>query len=658
MKLHSKNDVNIQSENIIEKILNTAICRPSPSAYDPDDLFPEAVQISDPLKIISAPSIVSERIDDIPLLVSILLKLDIPNIIDKNYTPHGNHDGLSYGWLLMIWLVYILSQGDHRMNSVQDWVAVHCAVLTAATGQDVREKDFTDDRLPRVLKMLSNDTLWSHMEQHMSRHTIRAYDLSVDKIRLDATTASVNHNPDKSLLFKIGRTKENTYQSQFKLMIGTLDPLGLPIATDVVSGEKADDPLYVPIYKRIRKILDKSGILYIGDSKMAAIETRAEIVNNNDFYLMPLPMTGESPELLDKLLSELKVGKHKTGNIFSPEDIPDNPDEAPDPKLALARGFETTVERNAKLNDEEVSWEERVCCVQSFRYASSQSIALDRRLAKAEERLQKLTPPPGRGRKQYQNEAKLAAAADKILSSYKFNDLISYTMDRQESHKNVRAYRGNPARIDTTVRYQIHTKRDAEEIEQVRSRLGWRLYVINAPAEKLSLTQVVLSYRQQYIVERNFSRLKGKRLGITPLYVQLDDHACGLIRLLTIALRTMSIIEFDVHRKLVKDEDVLQGIYPGNPARGTERPSVDLMLRAFIGLNFYITDLPNGQHFEQISPLNDVQKKILYLLDLPGSIYNKMAETPVYGLQMNTTASQKARVAYNEPFINKHISTL
>ena len=120
----------------------------------------------------------------------------------------------------------------------------------------------------------------------------------------------------------------------------------------------------------------------------------------------------------------------------------------------------------------------------------------------------------------------------------------------------------------------------------------------------------------------------------------------------------MSIIEFDVHRKLVKDEDVLQGIYPGNPARGTERPSVDLMLRAFIGLNFYITDLPNGQHFEQISPLNDVQKKILYLLDLPGSIYNKMAETPVYGLQMNTTAGQKARVAYNEPFINKHISTL
>ena len=29
-------------------------------------------------------------------------------------------------------------------------------------------------------------------------------------------------------------------------MLATLDPLALPIATEVLSGEKADDPLYVP----------------------------------------------------------------------------------------------------------------------------------------------------------------------------------------------------------------------------------------------------------------------------------------------------------------------------------------------------------------------------------------------------------------------------
>jgi len=86
-------------------------------------------------------------------------------------------------------------------------------------------------------------------------------------------------------------------------------------------------------------------------------------------------------------------------------------------------------------------------------------------------------------------------------------------------------------------------------------------------------------------------------------------------------LRAMGVIEFSAHRKLLESQDTLQGIYPGNPKRSTSKPSIDLMLNAFKGIDFFITDLPNGQHFEQISPLNDVQKKILSLLDLPTSIY-------------------------------------
>ena len=73
-------------------------------------------------------------------------------------------------------------------------------------------------------------------------------------------------------------------------MLGALDPLGLPLATEEVSGEKADDSLYVPVYERIHSILNRSGVLYIGDSKMGSLETRATIVRDNNFYLMPLSM--------------------------------------------------------------------------------------------------------------------------------------------------------------------------------------------------------------------------------------------------------------------------------------------------------------------------------------------------------------------------------
>jgi len=35
-------------------------------------------------------------------------------------------------------------------------------------------------------------------------------------------------------------------------MLANLDPLGMPIATKVVSGETADDGLYIPIFDQVR----------------------------------------------------------------------------------------------------------------------------------------------------------------------------------------------------------------------------------------------------------------------------------------------------------------------------------------------------------------------------------------------------------------------
>ena len=644
MQLNVDSNINVQSEGVIDPMLmlNNHVIRPSYyTSFDPRSLFSDTAEGPSPSYLFSPPSIVNERIDDIPLLIAIFLKLKIPDIIDKHYTPHANHEGLSYGWLVTVWLVYILSRSDHRMNSVEGWIAGRLCVLSAATGQTITQNDFTDDRLARILKILNDDTLWFKIEQDLSRDSIRAYDLRVDTLRLDATSASVNHDPEKHTLFKVGRTKQNTYLPQFKLMMGTLDPLGLPIATDVVSGEKADDPLYLPIYKRLKDILCKSGILYIGDSKMSALETRAVIARDGNCYLMPLPMTGETPALLDTLLSELEAGEHELSDVFLPEDLPENDDETPDPNLALARGFEISIQREFEINGEKFVWVERLCCVQSFRYSEAQSKALDSRLAKAEEALKRLTPEPGPGKKQYQDESKLECAADKILKRHNVEGLIEYSLERQEFHKTIRAYGNKPARVETTIRYQIHTTRKTDAIEQNRKRLGWRLYATNSTTKNLSLTQVVLVYRDQYLVERNFGHLKGRRLGITPLYVQRDDHACGLIRLLTIALRGMGLVEFGAHKKLQENQDTLQGIYPGNPRRSTSTPSVDLLLKAFNEVDFFVTDLPNGQHFEQISPLNEVQKKILYLLDLPESIYSRMTQQTQYGKQLPNTSATK-----------------
>ena len=89
-----------------------------------------------------------------------------------------------------------------------------------------------------------------------------------------------------------------------KVMLGALDPLGMPLATDVLSGERADDGLYLPIIERIRGGLNKTGLLFVGDCKMSALETRAYLAKHQDMYVSPLPFTGATAEAMDAWITE------------------------------------------------------------------------------------------------------------------------------------------------------------------------------------------------------------------------------------------------------------------------------------------------------------------------------------------------------------------
>jgi transposase len=64
-----------------------------------------------------------------------------------------------------------------------------------------------------------------------------------------------------------------------------------------------------------------------------------------------------------------------------------------------------------------------------------------------------------------------------------------------------------------------------------------RIYATNEAAERLSLDQTGEVYRDQIIQENIFRPLHGKMLSITPLYVQREDHAQGLLHLLTLGSR-------------------------------------------------------------------------------------------------------------------------
>jgi transposase len=78
------------------------------------------------------------------------------------------------------------------------------------------------------------------------------------------------------------------------------------------------------------------------------------------------------------------------------------------------------------------------------------------------------------------------------------------------------------------------------------------------------LTHIVSMGDHRLIIERAFVRLKGKNLSLTPMYLEKDEHATGLIRLLSIGLRVLTLMEFVVRSRLSEQKATLQGLYAGN----------------------------------------------------------------------------------------------
>lgn len=566
-----------------------------------------------------------------PLLIRQQQKMGIPDVIDDVVTAHGHRQGVSFGWLMVIWLSYILSEADHRMNRVESWAASRLESLRALAPGEVTTKDFTDDRLADGLRMLSDDDVWEQVEQQLSQRLVRVYRLDSGIARLDSTTAPTYHDPSTSELFGYGHSKDHRPDlPQLKVMLGTLDPLGLPVATLVVPGETADDGLYLPLVERMRVRLGK-GYLYVGDNKMSARTTRATLDAADDFYLTALPRTGHTPQLLADLLEPVWTGEQVLTPIHKRQ--PYNNDETMPSLQALA--YETDRTQEAIVGEEAVTWQERLLVVYSPRLAKRARRGLEQRLQNATDALQALTPPRGRGRKQWQDVDALAEEAVAILKQHRVQGLLSVDYQLEVERWHVRAYGDRPAGTKERYRYLVRVRRQRPAIARARRLLGWRLYVTNAPEARLSLTEAVHTYRGAPTIERGFRRLKGHPLGLPPLYVQREDHAQGLVRLLTLGLRVLTLVEHVVRKALADAGEALAGLYAGNPKRETARPTAERLLAAFKEVNLTIVWLPE-QVICHLTPLSTLQKRILALLQLPISLYEDIAAI----VQQNSITAQ------------------
>ena len=285
-----------------------------------------------------------EVVADLPVLWATFQRLLLPATLDRHFPAPLHWKGpLTPGEVLAVWLLFLVSQGDHCLNHVQPWVAQHQGTLSALLGKRVRPTDAHDDRLADWLTRLGAGAAFSALERDLSQQTIRVYQLPTDLVRIDTTTAnSYTAVLSEQGLLQFGHSKDDPDRPQLKVAAAILDPLGLPLATAVVPGNTADDPLYIPAIRAVQQSLGVGGRTYVGDCKMAALATRAFVAAGGDFYLCPLAETQLSRAERRELLRPVWDGAQALAQVWRPG-LKDQPDEL------VAEGFAVDVPLTARV---------------------------------------------------------------------------------------------------------------------------------------------------------------------------------------------------------------------------------------------------------------------------------------------------------------------
>ena len=566
--------------------------------------------------------IITERVDDVALLIGQMVTMGFPEVLDRPIPRHWTQRGISWGWTAVIWLASILTEGDHRNVSVEAYLTGMHHTLSQLTAQVIEPLDFSDDRLSHLLAHLSKPTYWHQIERDLNARSIEVYAWSQDVIRCDATTVSGDPEGTAGGLVQFGHSKDAPTRPQITVMMGSLDPLGMPLSTDVLSGERADEGFYIPMMERIRTGLNKTGLLFVGDCKMSALDTRAYLARHQDWYLSPLPLTGGTAEAMDAWITT-GVTKGEAGEL---EQIVRTNDRGH--QVLAAEGYE--FERTCSAPDGNGAWSERVLVVRSPMHATQQAAGLEKRLRHAETQLAALTPPRGRGKRQITDEATLVEAIARVLKEHRVVGLLSLAWEQQVEQTTQYVGRGRGSvhreqRVLQKIRYHIpRITRQTDTIAALTQRFGWKAFVTNAGPTRLSLQAAVLCYRHEYRVERIFHRLKS-RVHIAPLFVKLNEQIEGLTYLLTLGVRVLTVMEFVLRRSLQYEQASLPSLHPENKQKRTDTPTAERILKAFSGISLTIIKNTAGEDIlRRLTPLSGLQEDILQRLGLGATLYGQL----------------------------------
>ena len=547
-----------------------------------------------------------EDLGDLPLLGHVINQSPLVDCLDQHFPVHGNWRGPSVGRLVAGWLMYIISECDHRLYTVESWAQAHLNTLRQVLGcAELESSAFQDDRLGKLLEQFGQEERYLKFVSDYNGRVLKLYDLEQCVVRVDSFNAPSYRQEDEQGLFHFGY--HNSHQADLphlKTMLVTLDPLALPVATYSFAGNESDDLNYIAAIKQARQSLRPQGLLYVGDTKMGSLENRAYLAGSGNYYLCPLSHSFYPRGTLWQGIEQALADPDKLYTLY-------RPDAKSGKQQAVAQVYELPGRQCSDAQGQK-TWNERLILALSIPYAEAQEALIRERLKKAKTELfERFLPRKFRQTWTVAKQEKAQDYVQKVLQRYKLEGLLEVELVQ-------------PDQATPLTPLGIRLKEQEELIQRSIRLTAWRLYVTNAPLEKLPLQELLNCYREEYRIEHQFHRLLTKTTALLPIYLKEDKRIVALLRLLTLALQFVTLIQHTVRRSLQEQEQPLSDLIPGNKNRKVSLPTTELMLRRFKGLTAIWVQIPGQPIMVSLKNIAPIHYQILKLLHCPEDLYERL----------------------------------
>lgn len=534
-----------------------------------------------------------------PILGHYFDKCGIQRIIDEQVPLDPRRKVLTHGEATIAMVTAILFQVMQLYRICR--FASEKKVLGVILPQ-IKPEEYFDDRLADTLDALFAFGL-GDLEMLITKHMIQVFQIESPVCHNDTTSVSVygdadNNKTDKSIKICFGHSKK--HRKDLKQLIWSMSVSSdhaFPLFEKSYSGNTADVSTYVEQWHNLIDLLGHRDFLYVADSKLVSHETMANIHDNDGFFVAPAPMYKSY-----KTVFEQALDNHNQELLIAY-------------KERFNRGFEVPM----TFEYEQRQYPLRMIILFDHGLCTRKRKAAEQRIAQSRADFQKLSKKINRYN--LKTEQAIDDVCTAILKTRKTQFFFSYRIINEPITTYKNKHRGRPPKnvkpeqiAVVKNHYRLQLEFDENAYQQAISSYGYYPLLTNKDPASFSIEDAMLAHKKQYKSEHTYRRAKGP-YSIEPIYLHTPERIEALMFLFKIALQMVVLIERTARKSIQQRDRGLDGFMPNR--KDVRNPRSEYLLKEFEDIVQGQMPLPDGQSYHFVSELNDLQRDILSILQIP-----------------------------------------